>query len=503
MGKKIIITESQYKKLLKDLIEIEPTETKIKALYESSWSRVLQWIDSYDIATITAFRGKLQNVTDKTYIPNGKEIGDTFTLQENRQRNRLLKAKLLSFGYGVTAIHGSYIEGANGTDSTEVAEESFFVVNLKNDTNFFSNLFALSEYFNQDSFLYKSANEEDAYLVGTNNNGFPEYGEKLVAGKLTSLPSKFMSRIKNAAFAFVNKDNWIVKQSKEDLSADDMNDFENSYSWKNDEKPTFQNRKAKRGLTEDWVKLYKDKGVVLETLDDYSMGGKQAIGLTSREVNLNERSINAKIRDRKNAINTIKKGKAGYRGISHFGVLTAENPDSMELPRKENSKLLNQLKKSLKTAHYIWEEQIGHFGGNDEHSLFIFNASVQVLSYFSGKYQQTSFIYGELKDGKIHSEYWEKQDITLPYDAKKNPYVRKDACDEWHDASNDENYSVIGKNFKYTIPFSIFNDIEEQIETNLSMLNENEKKGALNIAMNGVGSNAWNYRGFVYKNLLK
>lgn len=39
MGKKIIITESQYNNLLKDLIEIEPTETKIKALYESSWSR--------------------------------------------------------------------------------------------------------------------------------------------------------------------------------------------------------------------------------------------------------------------------------------------------------------------------------------------------------------------------------------------------------------------------------------------------------------------------------
>ena len=192
----------------------------------------------------------------------------------------------MSSGYGLTAIHGSYIEGANGTDSSEVAEESFFLVNLKNDANFFSNLFALSEYFNQDSFLYKSANEEDAYLVGTNNNGFPEYGEKLVAGKLTSLPSKFMSRIKNAAFAFVNKDNWIVKQSKEDLSADDMNDFENSYSWKNDEKPTFQNRKAKRALTEDWVKLYKDKGVVLETLDDYSIGGKQAIGLTSQKVKL-------------------------------------------------------------------------------------------------------------------------------------------------------------------------------------------------------------------------
>lgn len=218
---------------------------------------------------------------------------------------------------------------------------------------------------------------------------------------------------------------------------------------------------------------------------------------------LDERSLSAKIRDRNNAINMFKRGVAGYNGIRHYGVITAENPDSTPISRQENTKLLGQLKKSLKDAHYVWEDQIGHFGGNDEHSLFVFNAPLNVLMYYSGKYQQTSFIYGELIDGKVHSEYWEKQDVNQPYNPKTNPYIKKDACDDWYDASNEEDYSIIGKNFKYTIPFSIFSSIEEQISKNLSSLNESQKKGALRIAMNGVGANGWRYRGMVYKGLLK
>lgn len=218
---------------------------------------------------------------------------------------------------------------------------------------------------------------------------------------------------------------------------------------------------------------------------------------------IEEISINAKKRNLDNAVNVFKKGRGGYNGISHFGVLTSENPNSMELPRKENGKLLSDLKKSLKSAHYIWQDQIGHFGGNDEHSLFVFNISVNVLAYYSGRYEQTSFIYGKLIDGEVHSEYWEKQNVGEPYNPKTNPYIMKDSCNEWVDASSDEDYSVIGNSFKYTIPFSIFGGVNETINQNLMTLDEENRNGALNIALNGVGNNAWNYRGIIYKNLLK
>lgn len=206
-------------------------------------------------------------------------------------------------------------------------------------------------------------------------------------------------------------------------------------------------------------------------------------------------------RNVQNAQNVFLKGKSGYNGITHFGVITAENPDSMQVARSDNKSYQSMLSKDLKSGHYIWVWQKGHFGGNDEHSMFVFNISRDALAYYSGKYQQTSFIYAELRNSSVHSEYWEKQDTSMPYNPKTNPYVRKDENDQWVDASNEDDYSIIGKQFKYTIPFSIFSNISESIIRNINTLDECNRKGAMNIALNGVGQNGWRYRGLAYKGI--
>ena len=261
----------------------------VETLCESSWSRILHWMETHDIATITAFRGSLRDVTEGTLIPDGCDVGYEFSLQENRNRNRQLKASLLADGYGVTSIFGSWIEGISGSDAKEVAEESFFVVNLKDDPDFFNKLFKLSEYFNQDSFLFKEKGSDEAVLVGTNASDFPGYGNKVVAGELTSLPSKFMSRIKKAAFAFVDKQNWLVKNKKDDLTDDELSDYTHSYSWREDEKPTFQMRKAERSvpevkLAEEWLRLKENNGIVLETIESYSPKQRDVIGKIASKV---------------------------------------------------------------------------------------------------------------------------------------------------------------------------------------------------------------------------
>lgn len=261
----------------------------VETLCESSWSRVIRWMETHDISTITAFRGALKDVTENTFIPDGCSAGYQFSLKENRERNRQMKATLLSKGYGVTSIFGSWIEGIAGADAKEVAEESFFVVNLKDDPNFFDELFKLSEYFNQDSFLYKEKGSDTAVLVGTNASDFPGYGNKVVAGELTSLPSKFMSRIKKAAFAFVDKQNWVIKDKKDDLTDDELSDYTQSYSWMDDEKPTFQRRKSERSmpevkLAEEWLRLKKNKGIVLETIESYSPKQRDVIGKIASKI---------------------------------------------------------------------------------------------------------------------------------------------------------------------------------------------------------------------------
>jgi len=119
----------------------------------------------FEIACITAFRKKLTNITDNTII-DIKE-GSEYKREENIRRNRDMKAALLSLGYGVTRI--------SEDNKDEVQEQSFLVVNLNEDSNFKTNLFILSEMFNQDSFLYSPKNSTEGYLIGTNYSNYPGY----------------------------------------------------------------------------------------------------------------------------------------------------------------------------------------------------------------------------------------------------------------------------------------------------------------------------------------
>lgn len=175
----------------------------INLILESSISRIKNWIQGKDIAGITAFRNKLQDITDKTLID--RPLLSPISKPDNIRRNRDLKATLLKLGYGVTKIAGSYVEGG-----VESQEESFIVVNLKDDPNFKKNIFRLSEYYNQDSFLLKSKNNENAYLIGTNNFSFPGYGNEISQGKFyDKVSAKYMSRVRGQGFAFSDENNPI------------------------------------------------------------------------------------------------------------------------------------------------------------------------------------------------------------------------------------------------------------------------------------------------------
>lgn len=100
-------------------------------LCESGLSRIEQWMDIHDIACISASRSYIKDITDGTAKDDAKRVKLNknnpvkITPQENKVRNSQLKARLLTLGYGVTSIDGSYIEGF-GQKSIEVSEQSFF-----------------------------------------------------------------------------------------------------------------------------------------------------------------------------------------------------------------------------------------------------------------------------------------------------------------------------------------------------------------------------------------
>jgi hypothetical protein len=149
-----------------------------KFLAESSLSRLYKHMSEHDSAILSAFRNE-------------------FTKEENYERNRELKARLLEQGYGVTKVMGSYIENFQTPKAIEVGEESLFVSNRHDGSEFLSVISSLGEEYNQDSVLLIPQGAENAYLLGTNPEGeYPTYGSEESVGSLKmGEEAEFMSRV--------------------------------------------------------------------------------------------------------------------------------------------------------------------------------------------------------------------------------------------------------------------------------------------------------------------
>jgi len=167
-------------------------------LNESSLSRVYQHIVAHDAAVISASRNDIFDREKCTEKAMTSEEGDS-----NMLRTRDLKATLLSLGYGVTKMRGSYIEDFDTPSAVEVAEDSLFVVNLSDRSNFFTSLLELGEKFCQDSVLLIPRGGQDAFLHGTNHSEFPGYDNKVVVGNLKlGEDAEFMTRTQGRPFTF-------------------------------------------------------------------------------------------------------------------------------------------------------------------------------------------------------------------------------------------------------------------------------------------------------------
>jgi len=172
-------------------------------LKESGLSRVLQHIEAHDCAILTAFRNDPKDMSKcaKGSVDDNDQEGNTKAL--NKRRNRDLKAMLLGFDYGVTAVDGSYIENFEQPDQIEVKEDSLFVVNLNDDPDFTRNVQEMAEKFCQDSVIIIPQGGKSAYLHGTNESDFPGYGEKVEVGDLKmGKEAEFMTRVGKRPFTF-------------------------------------------------------------------------------------------------------------------------------------------------------------------------------------------------------------------------------------------------------------------------------------------------------------
>lgn len=225
---------------------------------------------------------------------------------------------------------------------------------------------------------------------------------------------------------------------------------------------------------------------------------------------INEASINAKKRNIDISKKMFINGRS-YNNIMNFAIISAENPDSTEDTSANNKKHMKQLSDMLKRDHYVFVRQDGHFGGNAEHSYIIFNITQEVAARISGKFEQTSFFYCYPDDkGNIVNEYWEKKDTNAPYNSVKNPYEFINKTTKVHNEKDAEDfYSVIGKDYKYSIDSAVFskaNDMLEECLNNLrssfTFVNESNDD-LLDFVYNKTGVKAGAYKKAMFNNLYK
>ena len=161
-------------------IPIEGQDWSITPM-NASLNRAVYWINKTDCANITAWRSD-----------NNRAINDA--------HNRELQETLRAMGYGVIKLQGFYAEVGHDVSK----ENSFLVFDRNDDPYFYDNLRMLSEKFNQDCFLYKAAEEDIAYLIGTNEDFIRDHGERKEAGRLRigNLSATIYSEIGSGRISF-------------------------------------------------------------------------------------------------------------------------------------------------------------------------------------------------------------------------------------------------------------------------------------------------------------
>lgn len=145
-----------------------------------SVNRAVSWFNAKDCAILTAWR-------------NGK------TRKTNDDNNQKLQGQLRDLGYGVTTITGWYPE----KDKDLARENSFLTVNLNDESSFRDDIFKLSEYYEQDCFLYKKAGYDTPALYVYTNDDCGK-GKVKLAGRLRidNMDAKAFSQIKTGRITF-------------------------------------------------------------------------------------------------------------------------------------------------------------------------------------------------------------------------------------------------------------------------------------------------------------
>lgn len=415
-----------------------------KNVNESSITRLMRHNEEHDCVCMTAYRSNREK--DDFGVHKRK------ARVSNQKANAALGAVLRKYGYNVTKVVGKYPEEDGQAD---VKENSWFVVNVNDDSDFVDVCADLAEADEQDSILVMPkgsfSSGKGCYLYGTNPNGsWPKYHEKkMTDGISVNGDSPFETRISGKRYSFN-----VVDESKDD---------------------TFWNPSSMFGAMARHAYIKNHYG-----LDFFNIANE-----TSR----------------------FQKAKKAFLGqmknIRNFAIITPENPMGVASTSTENSALCEKFENSLKSGHYLFYKVRGKFNGNLEHSYMVFNVQLEQVKKWAceSEFNQQSFFFCESQYDEVDRKTGVKFNYWSRKPGKKNAFELIESTLEWIDFTNmDSEFTAIGRNFKFSIPLQCF------METANSKY-ENAKKNmksdvfemCFNEALSNRGFNGWASRGRIMK----
>ena len=415
-----------------------------KNLNESSITRLMRHNEEHDCVCMTAYRSNREK--DDFGVHKRK------ARVSNQKANAALGAVLRKYGYNVTKVVGKYPEEDGQAD---VKENSWFVVNVNDDSDFVDVCADLAEADEQDSILVMPKGSfstgKGCYLYGTNPNGsWPKYHEKkMTDGISVNGDSPFETRISGKRYSFN-----VVDESKDDI---------------------FWNPSSMFGAMARHAYIKNHYG-----LDFFNIANE-----TSR----------------------FQKAKKAFLGqmknIRNFAIITPENPMGVASTSTDNSALCEKFENSLKSGHYLFYKVRGKFNGNLEHSYMVFNVQLEQVKKWAceSEFNQQSFFFCESQYDEVDRKTGVKFNYWSRKPGKKNAFELIESTLEWIDFTNmDSEFTAIGRNFKFSIPLQCF------METANSKY-ENAKKNmksdvfemCFNEALSNRGFNGWASRGRIMK----
>lgn len=145
-----------------------------------------------------------------------------------------------------------------------------------------------------------------------------------------------------------------------------------------------------------------------------------------------------------------------------FAIFTAQNPDKVKASREDNTKNNKLLQRALSLRGFQYYKVKGKYD-DVENSYIVYNLSLGDAKELCKTFGQQSFIFGINKDGKLEFQFWANQSRS------SYSYKMVDSKDAYVSDKDFENYyTQIAKDFKFNIPFSVFDvapqDMVEKME---------------------------------------